>query len=184
MFRLLILVLAHTAFLSATAIAADTPPSDASLPELLEGTEARKLVDNAVLQMDQLSEKTARDAVAGQALTAENQQAVRNLRQKLTTIFREELSWEKLEPMYLDIYRSSLTQDEVNGMLEFYKSDVGRAMTRKMPDIMQASVVEVQKRIPAMLKRMEEARNEFVVEMGKGMGSDGHDRSEVSGDRK
>ena len=150
---------------------AEAPPSDASLRELLEVTDARKLVDSALLQMEQVSDRTAQQAMAGKDLSAANQESIQKFRARLSAILRDELSWEKLEPMYLDIYRSSLTQDEVNGMLEFYKSDVGRAMTRKMPDIMQASVVEVQKRIPAMLKRMEEARNEFVVQMGRGPGN-------------
>ena len=148
-------------------VLAEGPPSDASLRELLEVTDARKLVDGAILQMEQLSDRTAQQAMAGKDLSAENQESIQKFRARLSAILRDELSWEKLEPMYLDIYRSSLSQEEVDGMLKFYKSDVGRAMTRKMPDIMQASVVEMQKRIPALIQRMEEARNEFVREMQK-----------------
>lgn len=144
---------------------AEAPPSDGSLRELLEVTDARKLVDSALLQMEQVSDRTAQQAMAGKDLSAANQESIQKFRARLSAILRDELSWEKLEPMYLDIYRSSLSQDEVDGMLKFYKSDAGRAMTRKMPDIMQASVVEMQKRIPALIQRLEEARNEFVREM-------------------
>jgi hypothetical protein len=80
---------------------------------------------------------------------------------------REELSWEKLEPMYLEIYRKSFNQEEVDGILAFYKTPAGAAMIKKMPLVLQESMVAVQKNMGPMMARMQKAIEEALAELEK-----------------
>ena len=71
----------------------------------------------------------------------------------MSAMFKEELSWKVLEPMFLKIYRESLTQYEVDGMVDFYKSDAGKALALKMPLIMQKTMQSMQERMMVMVIR-------------------------------
>ncbi len=50
------------------------------------------------------------------------------------------MSWEKYEPDMLSIYRESFTQAEVNELIAFYQSAVGRNFASKSPQIAQKSM--------------------------------------------
>lgn len=69
-------------------------------------------------------------------------------------VLREEMSWEKMKPLYLRIYKESLTEEEVVGLVDFYNSPAGIAYTEKMPLIFQKSMQIVQEGIPALLQRL------------------------------
>jgi len=80
---------------------------------------------------------------------------------------RKELSWEQMEPMYLEIYQKSFTQEEVDGLLSFYKSPAGVASIKKMPVVMQETVVTMQQRMGPMMARVQQAVEKAVKESEK-----------------
>src|SRR5690606_10993809 len=108
-------------------------PSDASLRELLTVTNAQKLIDGTMRQMDGAMQAAMQQATQGKQLTPEARAAMEEMQGKAVALTKAELSWDVLEPMFLEIYRSSLSQEEVDGMLQFYKSDAGRATTATLP---------------------------------------------------
>jgi hypothetical protein len=69
-------------------------------------------------------------------------------------IVQEEFSWDKLKPTYIAIYQETFDQEEIDGLVAFYKSPVGTSMVNKMPVVMQKSMVGMQARLQPMFKRM------------------------------
>ena len=118
--------------------------SEASVRELLEITQARKLSEGTVAQMDQFMNEAMNRELAGRVPTAEQQAILDDLRTKLVALIGDALKWEKLEPRYVDIYRKSFTDEEVAGMLAFYKTPAGQAVINKMPIVMQHTMGLVQ----------------------------------------
>ncbi|OQA32666.1 MAG: hypothetical protein BWY57_01787 [Betaproteobacteria bacterium ADurb.Bin341] len=88
-------------------------------------------------------------------------------REKLVRIFQEEASWEKLEPIYLKIYADLFTQEEVDGMLAFYKSPTGQAMIKKMPAVTHSSMREVQGRLQPIMAKMSALLQEETAAFSK-----------------
>jgi hypothetical protein len=114
--------------------------SDASLKELLEVTESRKLLDGMAAQLDSVMQTSLANATAGKNVTAEEQAILDDMRAEMVGLMKEQLSWSSFEPIVMDIYRRTFTEGEVQGMLEFYRSPAGRAVIAKMPQVTEATV--------------------------------------------
>ena len=68
----------------------------------------------------------------------------------------------KLKPMFVQIYAELFTEEEINGIVSFYKSPAGKAMIEKMPQMMQRMMPMMQKLMgdlqPEIKKIIEEAK--------------------------
>jgi uncharacterized protein len=150
--------------LSANALA-DAPPSEASIRDLLAATEARNLIQDMSGQIDKMMEQSMGEALKGKSVGAEEEKVLKKARERMAAVVKDLISWESMEPFYIKVYQDSFSQDEVNAMLAFYRSDAGKAVTRKLPQVMRSAIAEMQKRIPQMMVRMKEAQDEMVLEL-------------------
>ena len=148
-----------------TAYGADTKPSDESIKELLRVTESRNLVDSMMGQMDNLFKSSMQQALQGKTITQKEQKLADDMQKKMIVIFKEEMNWEMLEPLFTQIYRDSFTQQEVDGMLAFYKSPSGQSVIRKMPLVMQNTMTEMQKRMGPIYQKLSKMTEETITEM-------------------
>ena len=71
---------------------------------------------------------------------------------EMTAIMKQDMSWEKMEPMILDIYSRNFTEKEIDDLVAFYKTPTGQSVIRKLPMVtqesMQVSEVLVQSALP------------------------------------
>lgn len=162
MYRTIALTFALT--ISAT-FAADTPASEASIRELLQVTEARKLVDGILPQIDAGMKASMQQALKGQAPTPKQQKSIDKMTEKMMALMQEEFSWEKLEPLYLQIYQKAFTQEEVDGMLAFYKSPAGAAVIKKLPTVMKESMGSVQQMMGPLMQKIQILAKETAAEI-------------------
>ena len=158
-------ILLVLALLCPALYAADTPPSDASLKQLLEVAQARKALDAVMTQMDTMMNNVFQQVTAGQKVTPEMQKIFDKARADIIAIYKQELTWEKMEPLYLRIYRKSLNQSEVDGMIAFYKTPSGQAVINKMPLILQNTMAEVSQMMGPMMQRAEQMQKDLVAEL-------------------
>ncbi|HVK57124.1 MAG TPA: DUF2059 domain-containing protein [Burkholderiales bacterium] len=150
-------------FFSATAMAA--PASDGSIRQLLAVTQAQKLSDGMRAQFDSLINNSIQQELKGKVPTAKQQQAIANMKNRTVALMKGEFAWEKVEPMYVRLYRESFTEEEVIGMMSFYKTPAGQAVINKMPLLMQKTMVEVQKMVSGMAPQMQRIQEDFIAEM-------------------
>jgi uncharacterized protein len=150
-------------FCSATAMAA--PASDSSIKQLLNVTQAQKLVDGMRAQFDTLMNNVVQQALQGKTPTPKQQQAIANMKNRMVALIQGELAWEKIEPMYLRLYKESFSEEEVVGMLSFYKTPAGLAIINKMPMLMQKTMLEVQKMLSGATPQMQKIQEQFVAEI-------------------
>ena len=159
-----ILVTALALFVSA-ASAAETPASEASIREMLRITEARKLVDGMMPQIEGMMRASMQQAMKGRSISAAEQEAVEKMTAQMLALMQEELSWEKLEPLYLRIYQKSFTQEEVDGLLVFYRSPAGTALIRKMPIVVQETMTAMQQQMVPMMQKIQAAVEKTAAEV-------------------
>lgn len=81
---------------------------------------------------------------------------------KLDGIVRQEASWEKMEPQFTDIYASVYSEQEVDGLIAFYKSPVGQEMVAKQPEIVAKSQTVTQAMFAAVQPQIMQAVIEFA----------------------
>jgi hypothetical protein len=77
------------------------------------------------------------------------------------------MSWEKMKPMYVQLYRDTFEQEEVDGLIAFYKSPAGQAYVTKMPLLMSKSMAISQSLFQSLGAKMKVAMDRFVVETKK-----------------
>ena len=157
-----ILFLAFSLTLALAAHAA--PPTPESIETLLTLTKAEAILDTVYANMDSIMRQSMNEALKGQKLTPEQQKFIDAAPAKFARVMREEMSWEKMRPLYVQIYRESFTQDEIDGLIAFYRTPAGDALVKKMPAVMQKSMVIVQSRMRPMLEKMKEAMDEALAE--------------------
>ncbi|MFD1215916.1 MULTISPECIES: DUF2059 domain-containing protein [Microbulbifer] len=139
-----------------TPLAFAAQPSGESIRELMEITDTRNLVENGMNQADQMMQASMRQALQGQTIPAEDQKVLDDMRADMMALLKEEMSWTSMEPLFTEVYQKSLTQSEVDGMLEFYKSKAGKAVVAKMPLIMQNTMTLMQQRMAGVAPKMQE----------------------------
>jgi hypothetical protein len=89
--------------------AAQAPASQASIHQLLETTHARRLLDVMQAQLGASMRAGMHQALADRNVTAEQQSILDEMQVQMTAILMEEISWEKLEPMFVELYATNFT---------------------------------------------------------------------------
>jgi hypothetical protein len=158
-----------------TALAADspspasptpsTPPSEASVKQLLEIAQARKLIDSVMTQMDNLMQQSIAQATQGQKIPPKVQKNIEARQTETVAMMKELLDWAKLEPMYVRSYQKTFSQEEVDGMVAFYKTPAGQAVIRKMPKVMQNTIEEMQQMMGPVMQKIQKTQQDVVAEM-------------------
>ena len=69
-------------------------------------------------------------------------------------LMRNEVSWEKMQPIVVQIYEANLTKKEIDDMIAFYSTDTGRALIHKMPGLNEQSIIASQQLVGNMLPKL------------------------------
>jgi len=171
-----VLILLSVALICSTfhpVTAAEAPASDASIKQLLEATHARQLVDTMMTQMDGMMKQAMQQVTGGQAVPPEIQKIYEKTHDEVVAAMREQMTWEKLEPMYLRVYKKSFSESEVKAMVGFYTSPTGQAVITKLPVVMQESMNESMQMLKPVLLKVQQMQQEMVAAMKKKQGGQG-----------
>lgn len=139
--------------------------TESSIHELLALTNSRQLIDDMWGQVDAVMQDAMQQALAGKVPTAKQQEALDGLRTQVIALMQSEMSWERMEPLMIDMYRQTFTEEEVAGMLQFYRSPAGKAVIEKMPLVMQRSMVMMQEVMKTMVPRLQQIQAEFTEKL-------------------
>jgi uncharacterized protein len=167
-----LLAFAGGAVAETTAVPAGQPvqsvgqaPSRASIDRLLTLTETERTLLNMHEQIDEAMRLSVDQSLQGYSITGEERQTLDAMLDRLSGLYREELSWEKMKAISQQVYAESFTQDEINGLIAFYESPAGRAFVAKMPFVMQKSMTLMQERIGPLMHKIHGAIGETLQGM-------------------
>lgn len=152
-----LLVLASTSCWSA-------PPTRESVLALLEVTRAESMLDQAYANMDQMIRQSMAREAAGRRLTEEQQRLVDAMPAKVGALMREEMSWAKLQAIYVGIYQDTFDQEEIDALITFYRSPVGQSFVSKMPAVMNRSMSVMQVQMQSLIPKLKQAIDDMVRE--------------------
>lgn len=158
------LLLVSTIFLSSLGLAHAAPASSESVETLLTVTKSEALMDSVYAQVEQSMRLAMKQAASGKTLTAEQQQMVDQVSGKLSALVHSEFTWATLKPHYVQIYTENFEQDEIDGLIAFYRSKAGQAFVTKMPLVMQKSMdiatTQLQVLMPKIRQLVEQAKKD------------------------
>lgn len=144
--------------LCAPALLADEASKNAKIDELMKLTNGEKLVN----QMFDQIKSVELAQISKMEASPQDRERVQQAQQRILQLLQESLSWEKMKPMLMKVYAETFTEEEVDGILNFYRSPAGQAMLQKMPALVQRSMAMGQQMVaditPQVQKIIEEMK--------------------------
>jgi hypothetical protein len=150
------------ACLCGPALAAE--PSEASIEALLVATKAEAMMETIYGNLEQSMRQGMQIAATGRTLSDEQQRILQVAPREFATVMRQEFTWAKLRPVYVSVYKETFDQDEIDGLLAFYRSRIGQAFVDKMPQVMLRSTAGVQGLMAPLGEKMRAAMERALAE--------------------
>jgi hypothetical protein len=109
-------------------------PSDQSIDELFAAMNLKGTLDVMLANMDQSIKSGMQQGLQqqGKDVTPEQGKQLDQPQQKLSATLRDEFSYDKMREIYRKAYRTSFSQEEINGLIAFFKSAAGKALHREI----------------------------------------------------
>jgi len=133
------------------------PPSAESVDHLLSLVHAEKTLESLFQTMDGLMKGAVNRSLPTPSNATEQQQVADAYTEKFVLSMKEELSWDKMKPLYVQIYVESFSQEEIDGLTGFYASPVGQAYVDKLPVVMHKTMALTQARVVPIMLRIQQA---------------------------
>jgi uncharacterized protein len=159
----LLLLAVLTFSLSAPA----APPSDQSINQLLQLTKVDKHMDSVFTQMEGAMKASLQQVTKGKPLSADEQAVLDRQQAKMAGIMKEELSWEKMKGRYVQAYRETFSQEEIDGLIAFYQTPVGQSFVSKQPGLMKRTTTILQQRMGPLMQKIQKMSEATALELQK-----------------
>ncbi|HEY0504501.1 MAG TPA: DUF2059 domain-containing protein [Lysobacter sp.] len=140
----------------AAPLAHAAAPTDAQIDRLLEVMRARHTLEAILPQVEASQQQMVEQMTAGQPMTDAQRAQLQRLVARTSRSIRDALAWEKLEPVYRDIYRQTFEAQDMDAMIAFYGSPAGQRVLDKMPQAMQSTMAAMQKLLVPMMQQMQQ----------------------------
>ncbi len=87
------------------------------------------------------------------------------MQDKIMDLMGQEMSWDKLKDAYVGVYVETFTEEDLQGLINFYKSPTGQKLVEKTPEL-SAKVMEIgQKQALQLLPKIKEITSAATQEM-------------------
>jgi uncharacterized protein len=147
--------------LTASGALAQDAARNAKIEEMFRLINMDRMMQQVMGQM-----KTVIDQqISNMKLPPEAQAAARESQGRIMDLVAERMSWEKMKPAYIQLYSEVFTDEELDGILAFYRSPAGRAMIEKTPLLMTKAIALSQKQMgdiqPEIQKMMKDVEAKY-----------------------
>jgi hypothetical protein len=145
----------HSAYADATSKAR-------KVREMLVAMHLEETTNRLERAQEERVEAISQQQLAGVPLDADQKKAFDDYRAKVVELLRSSASWKALEPDFVKLYSDAYTEEELDGILAFYRSPVGRAMLAKAPELTEQSIAISQRRMTALAPKVQELMDQFL----------------------
>ncbi|MCK4809888.1 MAG: DUF2059 domain-containing protein [Candidatus Omnitrophica bacterium] len=87
------------------------------------------------------------------------------IREKVMDLISQELSWDKLKDDYITVYADTFSEKELEGIINFYKTPVGKKFTEKTPELMKKSMDISQKQMQELMPKLQSITKGMLEEL-------------------
>jgi len=135
-------------------VASAAPASSESVEALLEITQTETTMNNMYADVEKALDQQMAQIMLQARPNDAQREALEAMQRDIRSALKNELSWASLKPAYVQLYQESLTQEEVDGLLEFYRTPSGQALIHKMPVIARKSIALSQEKVRPLVARL------------------------------
>ena len=154
-------VLVLTLAVAPCAARADEASKRAKVEELVSLMHMDRMMNQMLDAVKGQTEQMMQQLPGADSMTPGQKKIVADYQAKAMQIVIDSMGWKALEPQFVTLYAQNFTEDEIDGMVTFYKSPTGQAVLSKMPQLMssamqltQSRMVDVQPKLKALMEDM------------------------------
>ncbi|MBC9251058.1 hypothetical protein A9179_12305 [Pseudomonas alcaligenes] len=147
--------------LASASVFADEASHAAQARKLLEVTHANKLTVPVYAQVQQMFAQRFAQAQAPVTKKA----VLESYQAKANAELDKAIGWQKLEPQMVQLYTSAFSEAELEEMLAFYQTPVGRKVLEKMPTLVGQSVQLTQQSLQAAVPKVNQLVDDMNAEL-------------------
>lgn len=157
-------------FVASSSARADEASKRAKAEELFTLLHMDQMMDQVTSSvMKQVQTMTQSMPGADQA-TPEQKKLVADFQQRVLDLVNKRLGWKALEPDFITLYATTYTEEELDGIIGFYKSPVGQKMLEKTPALMTKSTELTQQRMREVQPEFNQMITDFMKSMAATVG--------------
>jgi len=147
-----------------SAVRADEAGRMAKAEEFLRVSHTEQMLNQTMSAVLSQTKSGVMQKMFGITLTPEQTKQSEDLQVKLGEILTSVLSWEKLKPIYVKLYADTYTEQEMDGIIAFYKSPAGEAMLAKNPLIMTKANELVQQQMATAMPQIQKLLKDMMAD--------------------
>lgn len=144
---------------------ADDASKRRKIVEMFTLLQIDKSIDQISAQQAATAKQLMKTMVPADSITPDMQKDLDAFLAKIVGITHEAVNWSRLEPQFVDLYASTYSEEEVDGILAFYRSPTGQTMIAKQPELLTKSQAISQAQLVAIQPKLREAIMQFAQEM-------------------
>jgi hypothetical protein len=133
------------------------PASDASIEKLLGLMKTQSALDDIFNLIQGQIAQSLKETFAGKPLTPQQQKVIDQLPSTVMGSLKQDLSWDKVKPVYIDAFRDTFDQSEIDGITAFFASPAGQAYASKQGMLAQRTNAALEQKMQPMLARAQAA---------------------------
>jgi hypothetical protein len=146
---------------------ADEASKKAKVEELMQLSNMNQMMTQMLGQMSERMKASAAEQATSLKLTAAQQTVYDSYQQKISDLITGSVNWDKLKPIMVQVYTETYTEDEIDGILNFYRSPAGKAMVAKAPELMSKSMTLMMQQMRTLQPQIEQLTKDFAEQMQK-----------------
>jgi hypothetical protein len=125
----------------------------------------QQMMDQMTTFMQQQFQQAIQELPGADTLTPAQKKLTDDYMGRTMKLATDEMGWKTMEPEYTKIYASTYTEEEIDGILTFYKSPAGQAMLNKTPQLSAASMQIVQTKVGQLQPKVKAMQEEYMEQM-------------------
>ncbi len=133
------------------------PASDASIENLLGLMKTQSALDDIFNLIQGQIGQSLQETFAGKSLTPQQQKIIEELPSTVMSSMKQDLSWDKVKPLYVEAFRDTFDQSEVDGISAFFASPSGQAYASKQGMLTQRTNAALEAKMQPILARTQAA---------------------------
>jgi uncharacterized protein len=150
---LLTITLAAAAVLPLAA-RADDATRKAKAEEMLQLTQAAPAMQKQLQALEERVQQLASQQAPAAGQNAEQKKITDDYLKQVQTTMDEEIGWPKLHSTIVQSYADTFTEEQLDGIIAFYKSPAGKAVLEKTPELVGKTNELVTSRIKEMQPKL------------------------------
>ncbi len=156
--------------LGCSSARADEASKRAKAEQLFTLLRMDQMMDQLMSGIEKQVQQITQTMPGADQATPEQKKQIADFQQRVLALVTNKLGWKALEPDFINLYASTYTEEELDGIIGFYKSPVGQKMLEKTPELMAKSTEITQQRMREVQPELNQMVQDFMKSIAASVG--------------